>query len=56
MFTVYECSGPMNWEPIALGSFISNVIVYTLSSYYTGADPGFFLGGVHSSLALLQHQ
>ena len=21
-----------------------------------GADPGFFLGGVHSSLALLQHQ
>ena len=22
----------------------------------SGADPGFFLGGVHSSLALLQHQ
>ena len=22
----------------------------------SGVDPGFFLGGVHSSLALLQHQ
>ena len=23
---------------------------------YSGADPGLFLGGVHSSLALLEHQ
>ena len=27
-----------------------------LCSHYTGADPRFFLGGVHLSLALLQHQ
>ena len=32
------------------------VIIIIIIIIITGADPGFFLGGVHSSLALLQHQ
>ena len=32
------------------------IIIIIIIIIITGADPGFFLGGVHSSLALLQHQ
>ena len=41
---------------IIIVAVIVIIIIIIIIIIITGADPGFFLGGVHSSLALLQHQ
>ena len=42
--------------PVICSVLIWPVPLYKIHNPLTGADPGFFLGGVHLSLALLQHQ